>query len=375
MHAVFSGILNAASHFGTQLNLAHDVKLACPKCHRGHEVAEEKRRRVTQVKCRSCGQIFQISGRSNQGAVWYAVIGGKQAGPFSLAELKSRMARGELKPRHFVWRAGMSDWKRASELAELSPRFKTCSPRPAPAEELDTGEATRFFMEQAGVTKRNPAWKFAVFGAAAIVIPVGLLFILSAVRVVPLKVTRVDDSGREVTDSVFSAGGVSGLKDLLLGKRSRAHETRTKHLGPPPDSKPAEAPVSERNLALESLYQDSSKKDLSPRLHRSREEPAKDVAAGLTTEEIHKVVDRTLPAFQNCIEIELRRNPALKGGPLVIVASVGSSGQVKEARIDRRDIESSNLGECLRRRARSMVFRSSREETDVEIPLKVIKSL
>jgi hypothetical protein len=110
-------------------------------------------------------------------------------------------------------------------------------------------------------------------------------------------------------------------------------------------------------------------------VRKGAEEVERDTAASLNSEDIHRVLDRTLPAFQNCIEVELRRNPGLKGGPLLIVATVATSGAVKEARIDRRDVEGSNLGDCLRRRAKGMLFRAAGEETDVEIPLKVIKSL
>jgi hypothetical protein len=187
-----------------------------------------------------------------------------------------------------------------------------------------------------------------------------------------------------VTDSVFSARGVSGLKDLLLGKRQGVNGTRSQgkrstRSDPPPArsiSPEPQSPASpQRVVDLGRFYEDKSKKDLGPRVRKGTEEVQKDTASGLNPEEIHKVVDRSLPAFQNCIESELRRNPGLRGGPVLIVATVAGSGEVKEARVNRRDVEGTNLGDCLRRRAKSMVFRASGEETDVEIPLKVVKSM
>ncbi|MHB8877019.1 MAG: GYF domain-containing protein, partial [Myxococcaceae bacterium] len=80
------------------------------------------------------------------------------------------------------------------------------------------GEATRFFIEKAGVNKRNPPWKIAGSIVGAVLLVVGVLYALSELNVVPLKVTTVDAQGREVRESLFSAGGVSGLGDLLSVK-------------------------------------------------------------------------------------------------------------------------------------------------------------
>ncbi len=51
--------------------------------------------------------------------MFYIIIDGKQAGPFSRDELLSR----GLNPNSMVWRAGMSDWMPASQVAELQSLF------------------------------------------------------------------------------------------------------------------------------------------------------------------------------------------------------------------------------------------------------------
>ncbi len=42
-------------------------------------------------------------------AQWFAMLGGKQQGPFDLAELQRRVAAGEVTLRTYLWKAGMGD--------------------------------------------------------------------------------------------------------------------------------------------------------------------------------------------------------------------------------------------------------------------------
>jgi hypothetical protein len=243
------------------------------------------------------------------------------------------------------------------------------------------GEATRFFIEQAGVHKRNPPWKIAAFIAIGLGLPIGILYALSVTHLVPLEVTRVDEHGNEVKASVFSASGVSGLTDLLTGKRPKANSA------PKPGGahRPSKAePVEQvRDLKLRSarapsrqdlaaLYGDTSKVDRGPRVRKNAELREKDSSTGgLSAESVSKVVAQSQPAFQQCIEQELRKNPNFRGGKINIIATVGSSGLVKRAEIDRKDIDLSNLGGCLKARAKRMQFPSfsGDEETEVHMPL------
>ncbi|MBI3180927.1 MAG: zinc-ribbon domain-containing protein [Myxococcales bacterium] len=249
------------------------------------------------------------------------------------------------------------------------------------------GEATRFFIAQAGVNKRNPPWKIALAIATALAAPVGVLYFLSELKIVPLEVTRVDESGNEVTESVFSAGGVSGLKDLLSGKNKKKPEPPTQVAARPkkPEAEPPEAsppvrpppvrpppPNAPTQEELAALYNDASKQTTGPRVRKDVEEKTKDTSlGGLSEEAVSQVVAQSQSAFQQCIEQEMRKNPGFKGGKINIVATVGSSGVVKRAEIDRRDIDLSDLGGCLKRRAKQMQFSSfsGDEETEVHIPL------
>jgi hypothetical protein len=214
------------------------------------------------------------------------------------------------------------------------------------------------------------------------------LYALSELHIVPLEVTRVDDEGHEVKESVFSAGGVSGLSDFLTGKNKKKKAAaadsaqkvaaRAKKENDPEEVKepikavkppPPNAP-SKEELAL--LYGDAAKTDKGPRVRKDAEVKEKDTSTGgLSEDSVSKVVAQSQPAFQQCIEEELRKNPGFRGGKINIVATVGSSGVVKRAEIDRKDIDLSDLGGCLKKRAKRMQFSSfsGDEETEVHIPL------
>ncbi len=257
------------------------------------------------------------------------------------------------------------------------------------------GEATKFFIAQAGVNKRNPPWKIALFvlgGPAAIV---GVLFILSSLHIVPLEVTHTNEKGEEVKESFFSAGGVSGLKDMLSGdakkKKEEAEKARlaaaearrkaqqAQQAGggtaiaandPTPDKpKPVDP-------ALALIYGKENANPTGTSIHvrrsdREGQQQTDTTAGGLTADVISKVVADKLKAFQSCIETALHRNPNLAVGSIEVVANVAPSGVVTQAFIDPKKYEASDWGGCMRDVAKRIVFPKSEGETEVRIPLKV----
>jgi len=50
---------------------------------------------------------------------WYVLISGKQTGPMSVAQVRAKLAGKEIGERNYVWRDGMTDWKRLSTVDEL----------------------------------------------------------------------------------------------------------------------------------------------------------------------------------------------------------------------------------------------------------------
>jgi len=88
------------------------------------------------------GQQGQQGGGGQQGQAgpppipespkFYAAIDGKQAGPFDEAALKQQIESGAVTKETLVWRQGMDDWKKASEVDAVSKHFGA-TPPPLPS--------------------------------------------------------------------------------------------------------------------------------------------------------------------------------------------------------------------------------------------------
>ena len=465
-------------------------------------------------------------------AQWHAMIAGVQQGPFDVKTLMGKVAAGEVTLRTYLWKAGMGDWKRASDLPEVSSIFagsngsagpssspsgvskpvtrnsqavarkdvavanempspEVTKPRggnvadPLPSNQLGTepmpaatrpsgvsrpqqvaqpqpepeptpqpvevkaeqplndlfgdisqpehvpgsgpsglietpsqqsaqpksgevdpfaalgeasdaelpppGEATKFFIAQAGVNKRNPPWKIALFALSLIGLPTAVLYLLSSFKVVELpKVTRTTEDGQEVQESFFSAGGVTGLKDILTGdakKRKQEAEQREKDRlaalaaakaralaansaggAATPEGDPT--PKSNPKMAIDyAMLDDPNKTTKGP---RDREKGTTAVStSGLEPGVVAKVVADNVKGFNLCIENALRRNPNMQVGAITVALTVGTSGSVTNASITPKQHEGSDWGSCIMLFGKRIVFPASDGETEVQVPLKV----
>ncbi len=59
----------------------------------------------------------------------YAMIDGRQQGPFSLGELAEHIRSGAVTPETYIWKVGMKDWKPAREVEDMMPIFGTVPPQ------------------------------------------------------------------------------------------------------------------------------------------------------------------------------------------------------------------------------------------------------
>ncbi len=395
-----------------------------------------------RVSCPSCREIVEVplpAGDEPLELSWFAMVRGSQVGPMAQGPLEQLIRAGEVTPKSFVWCEGMAEWRRAETLpqlagslaatrppkpantADLSQLFsdldltvsrpmdaraveqmlsgnrapKTALPGPAATPTGSTRTATRRSrpvddddLEASGLARRNPLWKVALAVVLLVAVPVAGLYALSSMKVIPLEVPRVDPAtGASVNEPVFSARGVRGLKDLLLGNApppappAPPREVRA----PPPKPAPPPAPVASApkpeppaSPELKKLYADSRKADVGPTVTPSPGQAAAPASsgAGPNAQALAKVVAPSGPAFQGCIEQQLRRTPNFRGGKVNLVATVGASGTVKQARLDRKEIDVSDLGSCLKSRARRLVFPSFEgEDVEVEIPLVLTAAL
>jgi hypothetical protein len=459
---------------------------------------------------------------------WHAMIAGVQQGPFDVKALMGKVSTGEVTLRTYLWKAGMGDWKRASDVPEVSPIFAGVSagatatgpaqsvsqasrpvtrssspvarqdvaianempspeitrpkggnvadalpagdftqpanqiieaPKPlgqkngengsgaaqargdqlttdqplndlfgdmpksepngvhepasepqeqatsgevdpfaalgeaAPGEAPAPGEATKFFIAQAGVNKRNPPWKIALFALSIIGLPTAALYMLSTLRIVELPmVTRTNEDGTTTQESFFSAGGVSGLKDLLTGDAKRKEQEAEKReqdriaaiararaqqqqqvAAANPTEVPDEPikPPKPVNPDLAALYNEDNGRQIKAPRDRDAAAARALSSSGLKDDVAAKVVSDNIKAFNLCIENALRRNPNLKVGSVTVTLTVGASGAVKGASITPKQHEGSDWGACLMQSAKRIVFPASDGETDVQVPLKV----
>ncbi len=489
------------------------MNVTCDKCGKRYVISDDKvaGKASVKIRCKQCQNLIQVAVAAAApmagGGVgspppwendstralppidttvqWFAMLGGKQQGPFDLGELQRRYQAGEVTLRTYLWKAGMGDWKRAADVPEVSPLLAgvpapaappkkpttslpavkdvavanevpvtarptaqsgsgavvakndpldglfggleqepeapapsqpTPQPEPAAAQEPSTsgaseqpfdpfaamsegdgleapppGEATRFFIAQAGVNKRNPPWKIALFVATFVGGPLVLIYVLNTFEIVKMPtVTRTDENGQEVQESFFSAGGAEGLKDLLTGdakqKKAEAERLRkereaalaartakanTKPTEPQPEPEVVKPKPQDPSLAA--FYEQDDRKVKGPRVRKDDAEPAAAAVntSGLSAEAIAKVVADKSKAFQTCIDNALRRNPNLAVGNVTVILTVAPSGAVKGASIEPKKHETAEWGQCMMSTGKRIVFPGSDAETEVQLPFKV----
>jgi len=368
---------------------------------------------------------------------WFVMVQAKQVGPIDAQAMVERIRSGEVHGRTFVWRDGFDGWRRALEVPELVPlldeagapatpphgpitpadslaapggrtpravtprdvaggagaRARTPTPAAAaPAEEqLELARPVRRggapppqpdFIGS-GLRRQSP-WKLALALSGALALPVGGLALFVSMRrpvTVEPRAEAAPDAPRAPEAAAAPVRRVQELRDLLLGKSPPPAPAPPKR--PAPEARPSAPepakpePEGPRTAELRALYGDPRKPDVGPRIRRTdaSRTPTRG-GGGPSNEDVARVVGQTQSAFQACIEQQLRKNPGFKGGKVNIVATVGSSGMVKQAQLDRRDLEGTEVGDCLRSRARRMVFPAfSGEDVDVEIPLVLTTTL
>jgi len=263
------------------------------------------------------------------------------------------------------------------------------------------GEATKFFIAQAGVNKRNPPWKIALFVVAIIGLPVGILYMLSSLHVVPPVLVQ-NEKGEMVEQEFFTPQGFStGLKDLLSGdakkkkaaaeaaQRAAAEREKAKKLAaaqPQNDSdalpeakgkKPETPKYSEEEL--KKLYGSGgpvgsdvslgSKNDVGPKIRLESQAPTIEKGGGLDSEAVAKTMGERMKALVGCVEDALKRNPNVKLEKVTLVLQVGTSGAVKSAGLEPKRVELTDWGGCIVQRAKKISFPAADSESEIQIPL------
>ena len=256
--------------------------------------------RVACPACQATVDVPMPAGHEPLEVSWFAMVRGSQVGPMAQEPLEQLIRAGEVTGKTFVWCEGMAEWRRAETLPGLAPSLAATRP-PKPASTADLSQlfsdldltvsrpmdaraveqmlsgaraprtalpepatapgrtitrstavasasrrtrraADEDDLEASGLARRNPAWKVALTVLLVVTVPLAGLYALSSLSVLPLEVRRVDPAtGASVKEPVFSAKGVRGLKDLLLGNTPRPAAASPAREARAPAPKPAAA--------------------------------------------------------------------------------------------------------------------------------------
>ena len=410
------------------------MRFVCESCQTRYVVPDDRLQgRTLKVRCKKCGNLILLKGqpetpvarpvaevatshgdqreqwqgtaatsasapldegRDEERPEWHVILPGGQIGPVPLSALIQKMVSGEMPARAYVWRDGMSDWKRAEQVPEVArwlPALRPSSPAPSPASRTPApahshensgsstgvasastvrsdplarvasspefasskpGELTKFYITQALTKPRSP-WALLAFGVGAVVLLAGGFLGLAELGV-PMPLVSAESGARP---KIFSgAQGDSHVRDLLYGhpksqaapggpaaQRSAAQGQAEQGAGQ--GQGPGQGPLAKRAEQHVDQLGKSDKDQLS-RLYASQDlstlklkptEGALPVLdrpdAPLTPEQVSRTVAKFQSGYTRCIDAELKRNPNFQGGRIRIVTTIMSSGLVRQAQI------------------------------------------
>lgn len=349
---------------------------------------------------------------------WFAMLHGKQTGPLTRAEVVGKTDEGEIGPRTYLWREGMSAWQRAKDVPELAGLFPQPPgpplPPPLPIASSAPPPPPRPQAAPRKTSSLAPELRRPVpSGATASVAPARKAKEEpSAIDANLSQVARPQDSAALMEATQKQAAELARWASEELARMPSAPE-------PPPQtprSSMFESAAPERKngaflvfvvlailaaaaLALWLGFADREKKpparseksgiappqpdppaapaaqartEAPPPEPRPRESRPAAPAGGLTPAQVRRKLDESRGALQGCVDDALRREPNLRVGRIHIATTIAPSGQVTSARIDKRSVDESALGACLKRAARRIAFpQFAGDAFDVDIPIVV----
>lgn len=104
-------------------------------------------------------------------AVWHVIIGEKQEGPLTEAQILEYLAGGRLSGSDLIWRPGLTDWKQVSEIDEFQQPPKQTLPR-EPARSRASARSPAKVRYQPGQDEPSAGGQWSLWKSANI----GLLF-------------------------------------------------------------------------------------------------------------------------------------------------------------------------------------------------------
>jgi predicted Zn finger-like uncharacterized protein len=351
-------------------------------------------------------------------AIWFAMLQGKQIGPLTRGDLAGRATSGEVGPRTYLWKEGMDSWQRARDVAELSALFPlpvtpsvpitvppppVQTPDPSASETLPEPEAQASSKDESAT---NPD-----------MMPLGEQVHQDEVA------QQLFTSGEHAT-SPSSAADLASWANSDLGRPTNPGVAKARPAQAPvaaessrPKPVPVPAPAQPAARMFESAAPPRSRAPLvlfilvllatvavgawvymgmernpagapapaseapdaavaapppAPPAKPAPIETAAIPVAGLSAEQVRKKLDENKGNLQTCIDDAQKRDPNLRVGRIHLTTTIAPSGQVSATKIDKRAVDESALGVCLKRSTGKLVFPSFQGKPfEVDIPITV----
>ena len=92
-----------------------------------NQMASSMNQSLNQMQVPGAGKAMPASAEN----IYFAVIDGKQSGPYSLTELSRLIAEKKVVKETYIWKPGMAQWELAENVSEVL-RLVAITPPPVP---------------------------------------------------------------------------------------------------------------------------------------------------------------------------------------------------------------------------------------------------
>jgi predicted Zn finger-like uncharacterized protein len=321
---------------------------------------------------------------------WFALILNKQEGPFSKAELALKAAQGLIGPKTYLWREGMGDWARAKDVPEAAsffeePPLPAKQPTPVSVPQVVTATPVQTRPPDQGVpmpvsnapasqpqdrSDRTPETSANAADSASDLAQWASSNLEHEAQDEPLvgkqptRDERVDTRPRGSAVAQPAPASRSGpwlfaavvIVLIALGVAAAVmfmgHESATTHEPQVAEPKPEQPQP--------------------PPPKTPADTTARTPAVGLSAEVVRRKIDENKGNLQRCIDEALRYTPNLKVGRIHIATTIAPTGHVTGAKIDKKAVDETALGTCLKLATRKIVFPPfTGDPFIVDIPIQV----
>jgi predicted Zn finger-like uncharacterized protein len=314
---------------------------------------------------------------------WYALVANKQEGPFSRAELALKTAQGLVGPRTYLWRDGMADWVRAKDVPEAASFFSE-PPQPArqptPVGSAPVANATPVQTRPAEQNIPAPGFAGPRTRTPSRAEPALRDPFAQAETAAP----ETAEKSEAKTAADLAEWASTDLEHQAENEPLVAKPQREQRTDPRPRTEAAGKPVPasrtwpwvvagivivliallvaaavmfigrEGGIAQPPPVTEQRPEQTPP--PRTVPETSRGPTTGLSAETVKARLDQNKGSLQKCVDDAVKYSPNLKVGRIHIATTIAPTGQVTSAKIDKKVVDDSALGTCLKIATRRIVF-------------------